>query len=446
MEFNIEQEQHQLESIVTDALKTAKDKGATHAEVAISRQTGISASIRLQQIETLEFNHDGALGLTVYFGQRKGNASTADLRPEAIRDAIDAACNIAKYTSEDSCNGPADAALMPQQAVPDLSLYHPGDLSPDAAVEKAMQCEQAGMEHSPIITNSDGATYNSHYGVRVFGNSHGFVAGYPSSRHSLSCVLIGEENDEMQRDYSYSVSRITERLWTPERVGQDAARRTIGRLGARKIPTCKVPVLFAAELAGGFFGHLVGAISGGNLYRNASFLKDQLGESIFPEHISIVERPHIASALASAPFDSEGVATKNRKIIEQGVLQTYLLTSYSARKLGMENTGHAGGIFNWLVRHSEQDLPALLKTMGTGLYITELMGQGVSLVTGDYSRGAAGFWVENGVIQYPVHEITIAGNLKDMFANVVAVGCDLERRGQIQTGSVLFPEMQVAGN
>jgi len=445
MEFNIEQEQQQLESIVADALETAKKRGATQAEVAISRQTGISATTRLQQVETLEFNHDGALGLTVYFGKRKGNASTADLRPEAIREALDAACNIAKYTSDDNCNGPANAELMPQ-ALPDLSLFHPGDLSAEAAVEKAMCCEQAGMEHASQITNSDGATYNSHYGVRVYGNSHGFVVGYPSSRHSLSCVLIGEGEDEMQRDYSYSVSRVTERLWTPERVGIDAAKRTLGRLGARKIKTCKVPVLLSADLAGGFFGHFVGAISGGNLYRNASFLKDKLGESIFPEFISIAERPHIPTALASAPFDSEGVATQDRKIIDQGILQTYLLTSYSARKLGMANTGHAGGIFNWLVRHSDQDLQGMLKTLGTGLYVTELMGQGVNLVTGDYSRGAAGFWVENGEIQYPVHEITIAGNLKDMFANLVMVGCDLERRGQIQTGSILFSDLQVAGN
>ena len=445
MEFNIEQEQRQLESIVADALDTAKKKGATDAEVAISRQTGISASTRLQQVETLEFNHDGALGLTVYFGKRKGNASTADLRPEAIQEAIDAACNIAKYTSDDSCNGPADASLMPD-AVPDLSLFHPGNLSPDAAVEKAMLCEAAGMEHNSLITNSEGATYNSHYGVRVYGNSHGFVAGYPSSRHSLSCMLIGEENGEMQRDYGYSVSRVTERLWTPERVGIEAANKTVGRLGARKIKTCKVPVLLAADLAGGFFGHLVGSISGGNLYRNASFLQNMLGEKVFPEHVSIVERPHIPCALASAPFDSEGVATQDRMVIEQGVLQTYLLTSYSARKLGMANTGHAGGIFNWLVRHSDQDLQGMLKALGTGLYVTELMGQGVNLVTGDYSRGAAGFWVENGEIQYPVHEITVAGNLKDMFANLVMVGSDLERRGQIQTGSILFSEMQVAGN
>lgn len=445
MELNIKQEQQQLESIVADALKTAKDKGASHAEVAISRQTGISASTRLQEVETLEFNHDGALGLTVYFGHRKGSASTADLRPEAIAEAIDAACNIAKYTSEDSCNGPAEAELMPQ-SLPDLSLFHPGDLSPEQAVDMAMRCEQAGMAQSSLITNSDGATYNSHYGVRVFGNSHGFVAGYPRSRHSLSCVLIGEQQGDMQRDYSYSVSRMAERLWTPEKVGEDAARRTLSRLGARKISTCKVPVLLSADLAGGFFGHLVGAISGGNLYRNASFLKDQLGATIFPEHISIMERPHLPAALASAPFDSEGVATQNRQIVEQGRLETYLLTAYSAKKLQMKNTGHAGGIFNWLVRHSDQDLDAMLKTMGTGLYVTELMGQGVNMVTGDYSRGAAGFWVENGEIQYPVHEITIAGNLKQMFADIVAVGCDLERRGQIQTGSVLLSEMQVAGN
>lgn len=445
MPHSIAEEQAQLQHVIEETLAYAKSKGATQSEVAMSRQTGLSVGIRKQQVETLEFNRDGALGITVYFGHQKGNASTSDLRPEAIRSTVDAACNIAKYTSEDPFNGPADAELMPSE-VPDLDLFHPGSLEAEHGIELAMRCEQAAFDADARITNSDGAHFNSHESVRVYGNSHGFIAGYPSSRHSLSCVMLGEESGDMQRDYSYSVSRQADRLWLPERVGQHAAQRTLSRLNARKINSCKVPVIFASDIASGFFSHLVSAIAGSSLYRNASFLKDKLGHTIMPEHVSIVERPLIPCALASAPFDSEGVVTKDRKIIEQGVLNSYLLTSYSARKLGMENTGHAGGIYNWLVRHSGRDFDTILAEMGTGLYVTELMGQGVSTVTGDYSRGASGFWVENGKLAYPVHEITIAGNLSDMFANIVRVGADLDRRGQIQTGSVLISEMQVAGH
>ncbi|MBW8189460.1 metalloprotease PmbA [Neiella marina] len=441
----IAEEQAQLQQVIEDTLSYAKSKGASQAEVAMSRQTGVCVSTRMQEVETLEFNRDGALGISVYFGHKKGNASTSDLRPEAVRSAVDAACNIARFTSEDPFSGPAEASQMPD-SVPDLELYHPGSLSPDHAIELAKRCEQAAFDADPRITNSDGANFASHQSVRVYGNSHGFVAGYPSSRHSLSCVLIGTEGDDMQRDYSYSVSRQAERLWLPERVGKHAAERTVSRLNASKLDTCKVPVLFASDLASGLFAHLVNAISGSSLYRNASFLKDKLGHKIMPEHVSIVERPRIPCALASAPFDSEGVATEDRMIIEQGTLETYLLTAYSARKLGMTNTGHAGGIYNWLVRHSGRTFEQLLAEMGTGLYVTELMGQGVNTVTGDYSRGASGFWVENGQLAYPVHEITIASNLNDMFTNIVRVGADLDRRGQIQTGSVLIAEMQVAGH
>ena len=445
MSQSIVDEQQLLQQLIADTLSYAKSKGASQAEAAMSRQTGLTVEIRKQQVETLEFNRDGALGITVYFGHKKGNASTSDLRPEAIRRAVDAACNIARYTSEDPFSGPAEARQMPD-AVPDLELYHPGSLEPEYAIELAMRCEQAAFDADPRITNSDGANFSSHEAVRVYGNSHGFIAGYPSTRHSISCVMLATENDDMQRDYSYSVSRQADRLWLPERVGKHAAQRTLNRLNARKINSCKVPVLFAADLASGLFSHLVSAIAGSSLYRNASFLKDRLGEQIMPRALSIVERPLIPCALASAPFDSEGVATQDRMIIEQGELKTYLLTAYSARKLGMENTGHAGGIYNWLVRHSGRDLDALLAEMGTGLFVTELMGQGVNTVTGDYSRGASGFWVENGKLAYPVHEITIAGNLNQMFANIVRVGSDLDRRGQIQTGSILLSEMQIAGH
>lgn len=441
----IAEEQAQLQQVIEDTLEYAKQKGASQAEVAMSRQTGVCVSTRMQEVETLEFNRDGALGISVYFGNKKGNASTSDLRPDSVRAAVDAACNIASFTSEDPFSGPAEASQMPD-SVPDLELYHPGSLSPEHAIELAKRCEQAAFDADPRITNSDGANFASHQSVRVYGNSHGFVAGYPSTRHSLSCVLIATEGDDMQRDYSYSVSRQAERLWLPERVGKHAAERTLNRLNAQKLDTCKVPVLFASDLASGLFAHLVNAISGSSLYRNASFLKDRLGEKIMPEHVSIVERPRIPCALASAPFDSEGVATEDRMIIEQGTLSTYLLTAYSARKLGMTNTGHAGGIYNWLVRHSGRTFEQLLAEMGTGLYVTELMGQGVNTVTGDYSRGASGFWVENGKLAYPVHEITIASNLNDMFGNIVRVGADLDRRGQIQTGSVLISEMQVAGH
>lgn len=442
----IKQQVEELKSAVGEALEQARKLGASASEVSISKQSGISVSTRLQHVETLEYNRDGGLGISVYFGKRKGNASTADLRPQAIAQAVKAACDIARYTSEDQCHGLAEPESMADPlALPDLDLYHPAGFDPDAAITLAQRAEQAAFAADPRVNNSEGATYSSHDGIRVYGNSHGFVAGYPMSRHSLSCVVIAKEGDDMQRDYSYSVSRAADRLWLPERVGAEAAQRTVSRLNARKLGTCRAPVIIAADLASGLFGHLVSAISGSQLYRNSSFLKGRLETTVFPEHISIAERPHVPGALASAPFDSEGVASRDRMIVEQGVLRTYLLSSYSARRLGMENTGHAGGIFNWLIRHSGRTLDAMLKEMGRGLLVTELMGQGVNTVTGDYSRGAAGFWVEDGELAYPVSEITIAGNLNDMFANLVLVGSDLDRRSQIQTGSLLLEEMQIAG-
>lgn len=445
-EPSIEQQTAELKNAVSEAIQQARKLGASACEVSISKQTGISVSTRLQEVETLEYNRDSGMGISVYFGHRKGNASTADLRPQAIAQAVSAACDIARYTSEDPCHGLADAALMADaDNLPDLDLYHPSDMSPDTAIDIAKRAEKAAFEADERIKNADGANYSSHNGIRVYGNSHGLLAGYPMSRHSLSCIVIAGEQQAMERDYSYSVSRDAERLWSPERVGQQAAERAVSRLKARKLGTRRAPVMIAADLASGLFGHLVGAISGSQIYRNSSFLKGFLNEQIFPEYISIAERPHIAGAMASAPFDAEGVASQDRMIIEQGVLQTYLLTSYSARKLNMTNTGHAGGIYNWLVRHSNKDFDALLKEMGTGLLVTELMGQGVNTVTGDYSRGAAGFWVENGELAYPVSEITIAGNLKDMFRNIVAVGNDIDRRSQILTGSILLEDMQIAG-
>ncbi|WP_407642931.1 metalloprotease PmbA [Corallincola holothuriorum] len=434
-----------LKQAVEDALALAKSEGVSGAEVAISRQQGLSVSMRKGEVDTLEFNQDGALGISVYMGHQKGSASTSDLSKEALSQAVKAAVHIASHTSEDPCNGPADKSWLATE-VPDLDLYHPQAMDVEHAIAVASRAEAVALAHDPRIVNSDGATFGTHNGTRVYGNSHGFLHGYRSSRHSLSCVVIGSEGEQMQRDYGYSVARDPAALWSAEKVGEEAARKTVERLGGRKLDTCSVPVLFSPEMAGGFVSHLVAAISGSNLYRQSSFLLDQLGEKIFPEFFNITERPHLPRALGSSPFDSEGVATVERDIISDGVLQSYLLTSYAARKMGMASTGHAGGIHNWQVASTDGDQKALLQKMGKGLLVTEVMGQGVNIVTGDYSRGAAGFWVENGEIQFPVEEITIAGNLKDMFQQIVAVGNDVDYRGAMHSGSILLENMRVAGN
>ncbi|WCE30022.1 metalloprotease PmbA [Vibrio sp. SCSIO 43137] len=440
----IAQQRAELEAAVDKALKLATGT-ADAAEVAITKSTGLSVSTRMCEVENVEFNSDGALGITVYRGQRKGSASTSDLSEKAIQQTVEAALDIAKYTSEDPYAGPAPAELMVKE-IPDLDLFHPDEPEPDNAAKLAIAAEEASLNYSDKIKQSDGASYDSHYGVKVYGNSHGLLASYPSSRHSLSCVSIGEgDNGVMERDYSYTISRQTSDLWTPEQVGLKAAEKTVSRLDAQKLQTGKFPVMFAADVATGLIGHLVMAISGGNLYRKSSFLLDQLGNKIFPDWFSIEEKPHVLRGLASSPFDSEGVYTQDRSIISDGTLATYLLTSYSARKLNMTPTGHAGGIHNWYVSSTGQSFDAMLKELNTGFLVTELMGQGVNVVTGDYSRGAAGFWVENGEIQFPVSEVTIAGNLKDMFNTIVAVGADTETRSQVQTGSILIESMKIAG-
>ncbi|MBS9423958.1 metalloprotease PmbA [Photorhabdus caribbeanensis] len=439
----IAEQRKQLENAVSQALELAK-AGCDAAEVAVNKTTGISVSTRFGEIENVEFNSDGALGITVYHQQCKGSASSTDLSPDAIARTVQAAIDIARYTSQDPCAGPADKALLAFEA-PDLDLFHPTELDADNAIELAARAEQAALQADKRITNTEGGSFNSHYGIRVFGNSHGMLQSYCSSRHSMSSCVIAELDGDMERDYAYTISRRFEDLESPEWVGQECARRALSRLSPRKLPTMKAPVLFAAEVATGLFGHLVGAISGSSIYRKSSFLLDHLGKQILPSWLTIEERPHLLAGLASSPFDSEGVSTSNRDIIKDGVLQTWLLTSYSARKLGMASTGHAGGIHNWCIAGQGQDFAGLLRQMGTGLVVTELMGQGVSAVTGDYSRGAAGFWVENGEIQYPVSEITIAGNLKDMWANMVTIGNDIETRSNIQCGSVLLPEMSIAG-
>lgn len=442
--MQVKQQLSDIQNIVADTLTYAKKLGATAAEASMSKVQGIAVGTRLKEIETLEFTNDGGLGIAVFVGNKKGSASTADLSPDALKLAVSKAIEIAKYTNEDDCAGVADADLIATE-FPDLDLYHPQPLDAEYALSQALECESAGLEHSDLIVNSDGASYNANVGVRVYGNSQGINAGYPSSRFSLSCVLIAQQQDDMQRNYAYTVSRDAKKLNTPVNVGIEAAKETLSRLGARKLDTTKAPVIFHRDIASGFFGHLVSAISGGSLYRKSSFLLDSLGETLFPEWLNIVERPYLKQGLASSSFDNEGVQTHDMDIIKDGLLANYLLTSYSGRKLGLRSNGHAGGIHNSIVSDTGHSDEALLRTMGTGLLVTELMGQGVNIVNGDYSRGAAGFWVENGVIQYPVHEITIAGNLRDMFKNIVAIGKEREIRGALQTGSILISDMQIAG-
>ncbi|GAA6184441.1 MULTISPECIES: metalloprotease PmbA [Aliiglaciecola] len=443
--MQMEQQLAQIQQAVEDVLALAKQKGASHAEASMSKVEGISVSTRLKEVETVEFTNDGGLGISVYFGQRKGSASTADLSINALTLAVEKACEIAKYTSEDPYSGPADEALMAYD-YPNLDMYHPIELDTQHGIQQAILAEEAALGFDPRITNSDGASYNANIGMKVYGNSHGFIGGYPSSRYSLSCVVIGEDNGDMQRDYSYTVNRQADLMTPAAQIGKEAAEFTLSRLNARKLKTAKIPVIFHRDVAAGLLGHFVSAISGGSLFRKSSFLLDSLGNQVLPSWFEILERPHIKSGLASSPFDNEGVKTEDMTIVSQGVLNHYLLTSYSARKMGMQTNGHAGGIHNWLIKHTGHSDDALLKEMGTGLLVTELMGQGVNIVTGDYSRGAAGFWVENGVIQYPVHEITIAGNLKDMLMNISAVGSVAETRGSIHTGSILVSEMQLAGS
>ncbi|AMG30284.1 metalloprotease PmbA [Grimontia hollisae] len=439
----VAQQRAELEAAVSRALELAGKK-ADAAEVAITKTTGISVSTRMCEVENVEFNSDGALGITVYRGNRKGSASTSDLSEKAIIQTVEAALDIANFTSEDPFSGPGPKELMAFE-YPDLDLFHPDEPEPDHAAEKAIAAERAALAHDKRIKFSDGASYDSHYGVRVYGNSHGMLGSYASSRHSISCSVIAEDSKGMERDYSYTVSRDKDELWAPEKVGIEAAKRTLARMDPRRLSTGQFPVMFAADVATGLLGHLVMGISGSNLYRKSSFLLDKLGHQILPDWFEIYERPHILKGMASAPFDSEGLITRDLDIIKAGELQSYLATSYAARKLNMQPTGHAGGIHNWFVKNTGQSFEQMLKELGTGLLVTELMGQGVNIVTGDYSRGAAGFWVENGEIQYPVSEITIAGNLSDMYRQIVAVGADTEFRSQIQTGSILIESMKIGG-
>ena len=441
----LKSQEQTLRDAVSFAIETAQKAGAT-AEVGVTKVSGLSVSTRLQEIENVEFTNDGALGISVYLGQQKGNASTSDLSEEAIKNTVEAALAIAKYTSPDDCTGLADKELMAFEA-PDLELYHEASVDVEQATKLALEAEKAALEYDEKIVNSNGASFNSHTGVRVYGNTHGMLQSYLSSRYSLSCSVIGGELDQLENDYEYTVSREFDALSSADWVGQNCAKKVIARLNPQKLTTREVPVIFLNDVATGLISHLTGAISGGSLYRKSSFLLDHLGKQVLPDWFQISERPHLLRRLASTPFDSEGVRTQDLEIIQDGVLQTYLLTSYSGRKMGMQSTGHAGGIHNWLVKPNlTGGLTALLRQMSTGLLVTDVMGQGVNIVTGDYSRGAAGFWVENGEIQYPVAEITIAGQLQDMLKNIVAVADDIEHRSNIQTGSILLDKMKISGN
>jgi PmbA protein len=434
-----------LKQVVEDLLHEARHQGADAAEAGVSAQTGLSVTVRLGETETIEHTSDNGLGITVYFAHRKGSANTTDLRPDAIRESVAAACRIAKHTSEDPAAGLADAHRMARD-VPDLDLYHPWDLDADEAAGIARDCEDAARAVDPRISNSEGATLYTQRSSFIYGNSHGFVGGYPTTRHSLSCAVIAQQGDEMQRDYWYDSSRLPAELAEPAAIGRRAAERTLARLDGRQLGTRECPVLFRADVAPSLLRSLFGAIRGHAVYRKSTFLLDQVGEQIFPDWVSISEDPLLPRGQASAPFDNEGVATGYRDLVADGVLQGYLLDSYSARKLGLQSTASAGGVRNAGIASSGQSFDELLREMDHGVVVTELMGQGTNPVTGDYSRGAAGFWVENGEMQYPVDEITVAGNLKDMFRQLLAVGSDNDIPGSIDTGSWLIERMTVGGD
>jgi len=434
-----------LKQVVEDLLQEARHQGVDAAEAGVSAQTGLSVTVRLGETETIEHTSDNGLGITVYFGHRKGSANTTDLRPEAIRESVAAACRIAKHTSEDPAAGLADADRMARD-VPDLDLYHPWDLDADEAAGIARDCEDAARAVDPRISNSEGATLYTQRSSFIYGNSHGFVGGYPNTRHSLSCAVIAQQGVEMQRDYWYDSSRLPAELAQPAAIGRRAAERALARLNGRQLGTRECPVLFRADVAPSLLRGLFGAIRGHAVYRKSTFLLDQVGKQIFPDWVRISEDPLRPRGQASAPFDNEGVATGYRELIADGILQGYLLDSYSARKLGLQSTASAGGVRNAGIANSGQSFDELLREMDHGVVVTELMGQGTNPVTGDYSRGAAGFWVENGEIQYPVDEITVAGNLKDMFRQLLAVGSDNDIPGSIDTGSWLIERMTVGGD
>lgn len=435
----------QLRTIATDVLRLAREHGASSAELDVSESFGQSVTVRRGEVETIEYNRDKGVSVTVYVGQRRGHASSADLSPRALEDTVRAAVSIASHTAEDDCAGLADPALLAREPG-DLRLYHPWDLPVERAMEIARECEAAALGADPRVSNTEGATVSSHASHFVYANSLGFLAGFPATRHSISCSVVAGKGDDMQRDDWYSIARDASALEAAIDVGRKAGSRSVARLGARKIGTRHCPVLFEAPVAASLLGHFAAAASGGSLYRKSSFLLDALGKKVFSDCVRIRDVADIPGGIASSPFDDEGVATHNRDVVSGGVLQGYFLGSYSARKLGMQSTGNAGGTHNLVLTPTGETFEVLLARLGTGLLVTELLGHGTNMVTGDYSRGAAGFWVEGGEIAYPVHEITVAGNLKRMFQGIVAAGTDVLVRGSRQCGSILVDELTVAGD
>ncbi|MBF8269008.1 MAG: pmbA [Gammaproteobacteria bacterium] len=433
--------------LIETAIKTldyARQAGASAAEVDIGTGQGLSVTVRLGEVETIEHQRDKGMGITVYLGNHKSSASTTDFSDQALLDTVQAAVAMARYASADDCAG----LLAPEylaRTVPDLDLCHPWDIAPEAAIELAVACEDAARQADSRIVNADGTVLNSYGGSHVYGNSHGFTGGWDWTSHSLECAVIAEQDGKMQRDGWYTSARDHSEMEAGPAVGRCAAQRTVTRLGARKVPTCNVPVIFEAPVAKGLLGAFLAAIAGGALYRKASFLLDRLGQEVFAGHINISERPHLPKGPGSAPFDSDGMATRDRDLVSNGILNGYLLSAYSARKLGLAPTGNAGGVHNLILETGKRDLNGLIKQMHRGLLITDMIGFGVNNVTGDYSRGASGLWIEQGQIQFPVEEITVAGNLTDMYRRIVEVGNDVDRRGNIQTGSLLIENMMVAG-
>ena len=434
-----------LIAIAEKTLEYAKQAGASAAEVDIGTGQGLSVTVRLGEVETIEHQRDKGMGITVYFGKKRSSANTTDFSDKALQETVNKACTIAKYANEDDCAGLLDPQYLAHE-IPDLNLYHPWDITPDAAIKLAVECEDSARQTDNRITNADGTVLNTYGGTHVYGNSNGFCNGWQWTSHSLECAVIAEQDGKMQRDGWYTRARDHSELQTVTEVGAYAANRTITRLGARKLPTCNVPVIFEAPVARGLLATFLSAIAGGALYRKASFLLDSLGKQVFSSHINMREQPHIPKAPGSAPFDNDGMATRTRDLVSNGILQGYLLSAYSARKLGMTPTGNAGGVHNLTIEPGSYDLAGLIKLMNRGLLITDMIGFGVNNVTGDYSRGAMGLWIENGEIQFPVEEVTVAGNLAQMYQQILEVGTDTDRRGNVQTGSILIENMMIAGN
>ncbi len=433
-----------LSDLARDLLARARAQGASQAEVSCDEDRGLNVNVRMGAVESVESTRDRSIGITVYFGQRKGSASTADLRPESLEATVAQACAIARHTEDDPASGLADAERMATDAR-EFDSWHPWRLEADEAVDLALACEAAGRDADPRIANSDGASASTGESIGVYANSHGFLGRERDTHHSISCALIAGEGEDMQRDGWYSLALAREDLETPAAIGRRAAERTLARMRPRTLPTGTLPILFHAEVARSLFGHLLGAVSGSALYRGASFLLDSVGTRVLPDWCVVRERPFLMRGMRSSAFDAEGVATRESDLVRDGILQRYVLGSYSARKLGLQSTGNAGGVFNLEVAANAEGLDALVRDMGTGLLVTELMGQGVNTITGDYSRGAAGFYVENGEIAYPVDGITIAGNLRDMLRGIEAIGSDVDLRSHLRVGSILVGRMTVAG-